>query len=126
MNAFLALTFEETNRVAHFGAKTRKRSLAGLGHSRIPLLNKHASAFEIDRTFCGQRFIKKFTAVIDAAGEHQLSLLANQDGALQMAHVEEEEGFVLKSLRIGEAESVEGTNGCELKHVGRALGFAHR
>ncbi len=56
----------------------------------------------------------------------EFRLVADQHRALQVAHVEEEEGFVGENFRVGELEGVEGTDRSELEDVGGRLRLAER
>ena len=79
----------------------------------------------IERAVGGQFLAENFPAVIDAADEHELAFVADQDGALLVAHVEEEERFVGEDARVGELEGVEGADRRELEKAGRPLHFRH-
>ena len=124
MNALLGLAFEKSDRVAHFGREAEERAAAVSAMPASPCWIKNARRFRIDRCrLAVELFAEKFAAVIDAAHEHQLRLVPDQHRALLVTHVEEEESFVGEHLRVGELESVEGTNRRELKNAGGASSF---
>src|SRR5688572_21556363 len=118
VNVLLVLAFEKSDRVADFGSQAGERTSANFSHAGIALLHHNPGSIRIERSVRRQSLGEGLAAVINAADENELSFAADKDRALQMSHIEQEEGVVCENFGIGEFESVKGADWRELENVG--------
>ena len=83
------------------------------------MLNHQPGGVGIERIFGGERLHQRFSAVIDTADEDEFTSTSDEHGAFEMAHIKKQKRFVCENFGIGEFESVERADRCELQQLGR-------
>ena len=117
MNALLVLSFEKANRIADFRGEPGQRAAANLGHALVAFLDHELRGVRVERAVRREGLGQCLAAVIDAAHKNQFFFIADQDRALQVAHIEEKKRVLRENFRVCKFESIERTNGRELENV---------
>ena len=79
-------------------ARRVEGTAANLRHSAVALLNHYPRGVGVERAIGGEGMGQRLAAVIDAADENEFALAADEDRALQMAHVEKQKRFIVKNF----------------------------
>src|SRR5437588_10239344 len=119
MNRCLVLPFKEADRVSNFRRESCQRIPANSCHPGIACFDHQMCGMDVERAVGSERLGKMFPAVIEGTRKGKLAIATNQDGALQVSHIEQKKRFFAMYLRVGKFKRVERTDRCELQDFRR-------